>query len=76
VLLGASERLADELGTIRERYEDDERGRAERETRAALGEPAFTAAQQRGHELSRDEAIAHAVAVIDVVTGDERPPLQ
>ena len=76
VLLGASARLADELGAVRDSYEAEELGRAERETRAALGEPAFTAAQQLGHGLSREEAIARAVAIIEVVTGIERPPLR
>ena len=68
VLLGASARLADELGTRRDRYEADERLRAERETRAALGEANFTAAHQRGYGLSREDAIAHAFEVIDAVT--------
>ena len=76
VLLGTSARLADELGTRRERYEADERLRAERETRAALGEPAFSAAYQRGQGLSREEAIAHAVEVIDALTPNLRPLLQ
>ncbi len=68
VMLGMSARLADELGTTRDRYEADEFRRAERETRAALGEPDFTAAYQRGHGLSREEAIAHAIEVIDALT--------
>jgi hypothetical protein len=40
VLLGASARLADAFGTIRDSYEAEELRRAERETRSALGEPA------------------------------------
>jgi tetratricopeptide (TPR) repeat protein len=71
VLLGASMRLGDELGTRREGFEADQRQHAERETRAALGEPAFTAAHERGHDLSREEAIAHAVAVIDALTAND-----
>ena len=68
VMLGMSARLADELGTTRDRYEEGEYRRAERETRAALGEPDFTVANQRGYGLSREEAIAQAVELIDALT--------
>ena len=76
VLLGVSARLADELDTTRDSYEAEEFRRAERETRDALGEPNFTAVYQRGHGLSRDEGIAHAVELIDALTTNLRPPLQ
>jgi hypothetical protein len=68
VMIGVSARFAEELGTTRDPYEEGEYRRAERETRAALGDPDFTAACQRGYGLSRDEAIAHAVEVIDALT--------
>jgi hypothetical protein len=66
-MLGVSARLADDLGTTRDRSEAKEFRRAERETRAALDEVDFTAAYQRGYGLSREEAIAHSVEVIDAV---------
>ena len=74
ILLGASARLGDELGHTPEGFEADERRRAERLTRAALGEPAFAAAQQRGHDLSREDAITEAFTVVDALTGNGRSP--
>jgi tetratricopeptide (TPR) repeat protein len=73
VLLGVSARLADDLGTTWDSYEAEELQRAERETRAALGEASFTAAHQRGYGLSREEAIAYAVEVIDTLAETRDP---
>ena len=64
-LLGASERLGDELGTIREGYESAQRAQSEREALAILGEQGYAAEWERGHGLSLEEAVAGAFSTSD-----------
>ncbi len=74
-LFAAAEALAEELGY---RFALPERAiyeRAQRQARAALGEPAFAAARTQGRALDLDQAIAEAEATVAAVSGpDSREP--
>ena len=66
LLLGASDRLREELGSVRDRFEQRLAARAVASLRASLGADAYADAVEQGRELTLEEAVAHALAA----TGD------
>jgi predicted ATPase/class 3 adenylate cyclase len=66
LLVGAIARLHEELGSIRDRFEDELLTRTVASIRASLGADAYAEAMQHGRELTLEEAAACALAA----TGD------
>ena len=71
VLVGASERLREELGSIRERFERELVERTAREAGAILGPDMLVADLERGRAMSLEDATACARDVTAATTGAE-----
>jgi hypothetical protein len=65
VLVGATNRIHEELGSVREDFEQSMVLRDTKTSRAALGETAFTADVARGEEMSLEDAANAALRALE-----------
>ena len=65
VLFGATNRINEELGSVREEFEQSMVLRDTEKSRAALGEIAFTADVVRGEAISLEEAANAALRALE-----------
>jgi hypothetical protein len=65
-LLGASDRLHGELGSVRETFEQGQHEAATASARATLGAEAFASEFERGRAMSLMEAADFALSAIEV----------
>jgi hypothetical protein len=65
-LLGAAERLREELGSVRESFEQGQHESATASARATLGAEAFASEFEEGRTMSLEEAAEFALTAIEV----------